>query len=444
MKSPYWSSRRLALAAVLIAGMGFHGPCAPAGTFPGTKWTTATPEQVGLDRDLLQKARRFAKTRGTSTGGSGCVIKDGKLVWSWGNMAQTYDVKSVTKAFGSTALGLGIADGRVRLNASAQTYLPSLGTPPASNATTHGDRLSSITLRQLAGHMAGFPKHGGFHELLFIPGTKWSYSDGGHNWLADVMTVAHEDDLRDMMNKRIFDKIGIKSGQLSWRNNHSRPMTIADPQTPGTEYPRREFAAGINASADALARFGYLWLKEGKWNSQRLLPRSYVRKAVAPVAAPKTLAVDQTESDADQYGDAPAHSGMGWWNNANGVMSRVPTDTYWAWGLHESLVIVMPSANMVVVRTGNLGEDWDPSGTIDYIDVIEPFITRMARAAAVDLSASAPLADVSAAAMLDAHLYATGYEASTQSMPEPGTLAVLLGACGWRTLRRAPANRLRP
>jgi hypothetical protein len=32
-----------------------------------------------------------------------------------------------------------------------------------------------------------------------------------------------------------------------------------------------------------------------------------------------------------------------WWTNKSGTMPNVPTDTYWAWGLGEELIVVIPS-----------------------------------------------------------------------------------------------------
>ena len=38
----------------------------------------------------------------------------------------------------------------------------------------------------LATQTAGFEKPGGYTKLIFEPGTKWFYSDGGPNWLAEL------------------------------------------------------------------------------------------------------------------------------------------------------------------------------------------------------------------------------------------------------------------
>ena len=41
------------------------------------------------------------------------------------------------------------------------------------------------------------------------------------------------------------------------------------------------WGGGMWISLD-LARFGYLWLREGQWNSEQILPPAYVKAAIAP------------------------------------------------------------------------------------------------------------------------------------------------------------------
>jgi CubicO group peptidase (beta-lactamase class C family) len=55
--------------------------------------------------------------------------------------------------------------------------------------------LGEITILHLATQTAGFDKPGGYTPLLFRPGTEWSYSDGGPNWLAECITLAYGRDM---------------------------------------------------------------------------------------------------------------------------------------------------------------------------------------------------------------------------------------------------------
>src|SRR5204863_1145078 len=115
------------------------------------------------------------------------------------------------------------------------------GTPPESNRR---DWLEQITLRHLASQTAGFEKPGGYTALLFAPGTRWAYSDGGPNWLAECVTLAYGQDLDALMFERVFTPLGIGREDLVWRKNAYRPAEI-------NGIPRREFGAGISADVDA-------------------------------------------------------------------------------------------------------------------------------------------------------------------------------------------------
>jgi hypothetical protein len=90
--------------------------------------------------------------------------------------------------------GRAIKDQRITFDTKPNDYVPGFATPPTSNLDKGWQKL--VTVRQLATQTAGFPKTGGFGALLFQPGTGWYYSDGGPNWLADLLTLRFSQDLR--------------------------------------------------------------------------------------------------------------------------------------------------------------------------------------------------------------------------------------------------------
>ncbi len=329
-----------------------------AGVWPGSQWERATPEQVGMDADILGKARSYALTGD----GSGCVTRHGRLVMQWGDQKQRYDLKSSTKAIGVTAVGLALKDGKIKsLDDPAKKYHSSFGVPPQSNADNGW--LEKITLFHLATQTAGFDKNGGYTELLFEPGTKWSYSDGGPNWLAECVTSAYGRDLSELMFERVFSPIGISPSDLTWRNNSYRPKEIDG-------ITRREFGSGISANVDAMARIGYLYLRQGRWRAKQIVPASFIDMVRTVPEAIKGLPVVRKES----YFDASNHYGLLWWNNADGSMASVPRDTYWSWGLYDSLIVVMPSLDIVAARAG---KSLNKARNSAYTS-IEPFIEPIA------------------------------------------------------------------
>ena len=337
--------------------------CSAAGAavFPGETWVTCSPAEAGLDAARLEQARAYALTGG----GSGCVIRGGKLACSWGDQAQRYDLKSTTKSFGAAALGLAIKDGKMRLSDKARVHHPTLGTPPETNALAGW--LDQITIFHLASQTAGFDKPGGYVPLLFKPGTEWAYSDSGPNWLAECITLAYRRDLDELMFERLFTPLGIRRIDLVWRDNSYRPHLIDG-------IKRREFGAGISADVNAMARFGLLWLRGGEWNGTQILPGDYIDKARTTDPAVTRLTVRLPQD----YGKASHHYGLLWWNNADETIEGVPLDTYWTWGLYDSLIVVMPALDIVVARAG---KGWERTKGADHYDVLKPFLEPIATAA---------------------------------------------------------------
>jgi CubicO group peptidase (beta-lactamase class C family) len=336
-------------------------------TWPGTTWATATPQEMGMDPSKLEEARNYA----LSAGGSGMVIRGGVLVMRWGSTTQTYDLKSAGKSIGMTALGLAMQDGLVRLEDLAGSHHPNIGLPPDSNLA-HG-WLDEITIHHLATMTAGFDKHGGYTELLFRPGSGWAYSDGGPNWLAEALTLVYQQDLYTLLAQRVFTPLGIPESQLSWRDHYYRPSTIDG-------IVNREFG-GISASVDAMVRLGLLYLRGGRWNSGQILDPGFVQA----VGISQSPLFGLPEVDPQIYPQASEHYGLMWWNNADGSMPNVPRDAYWAWGLYESLIVVIPSLDIVATRASWGGwQDVDSENlwTSDY-QFIQPFIEPIAQSVAL-------------------------------------------------------------
>jgi CubicO group peptidase (beta-lactamase class C family) len=329
-----------------------------AGIWPANQWALARPEEVGMDPCTLAKARDYALTGQ----GSGMIVRYGRNVCQWGDQQRLYDVKSSTKGMGITALGLALADGKIEsLQDAAVKYHPTLGIPPESNAETGW--LDKITIFHLATQTAGFDKPGGYNELLFEPGTKWSYTDAGPNWLAECITLAYGRDLNELMFERVFGPIGIEPFDLKWRKNRYRPEEIEG-------IARREFGAGFIANVDAMARIGYLYLRRGFWGDKSLMPEWFVDAVRTVPGQIKGLPVLKPEI----YFNAPNHYGLLWWNNADGEMPNVPKDVYWTWGMYDSLIVVIPSLDIVAVRAGN---SFDKKRDTAYA-AITPFISPIA------------------------------------------------------------------
>ena len=318
------------------------------------RWESVTPASQGMDGARLEQARAYALTGG----GSGCVARDGKLVMAWGDEDRRYDIKSSTKSIGVTALGLAIDDGIVGLHDKARTHCVEIAA-----ASNEGDpRMDDVTLQHLATMTAGFGKNGGCHELVFTPGSTWAYSDASANWLADCLTLAYGRDMKTLLFERVFSPLGITGADLTWRENAYRSATLQG-------IKRREFGSGICATAPALARIGQLYLDRGRLGNRQIIPESFVDAVRQPVAGVEGLPVENWTT----WGSVGAsdHYGLLWWNNADGSLLGVPRDAYWSFGLHDSLILVIPSLDLVAARAGS---GWAGGRHPSYYEVLKPFM----------------------------------------------------------------------
>jgi CubicO group peptidase (beta-lactamase class C family) len=342
-------------------------------------WQRVDAASVGMDQAGLTAAAQFAQNTPPGAGpGNGMIVRHGQLVTSWGDIDDsTPEVKSVTKSMGGIALGLAIDDGKLALTDKAITHLPTIGIPPDVNATKGA---ADITIAQLATHTAGFPKPGGYEELadsLLPVGSHWSYTDGGLNWLADTLTETYTEDLSQLLNTRVWSVIGLRvPDDVRWR-----PMSAGfrpDPRASNPTLEYRELASGMQTNVNAMARVGLLFLRKGMWNNQRVISEAFVQQVHTPLPQNASL----TLADPTNFPDALTNYGVLWWTNTSGQMQGVPPDTYWAWGLGESLIVVIPSLDLVIARNGGQATPNSTPGQRVWNDdfwngdpaVIQPFV----------------------------------------------------------------------
>lgn len=58
--------------------------------YAGKSWATKTPAEAGLDEAKLKEIPPFAR-------GSGCVVRHGYMVYTWGDAGNPFDVQATVK-----------------------------------------------------------------------------------------------------------------------------------------------------------------------------------------------------------------------------------------------------------------------------------------------------------------------------------------------------------
>jgi len=151
----------------------------------------------------------------------------------------------------------------------------------------------------------------------------WNYSSGTSNLLSGILRKqfkSHQAYL-DFPYAALIDKIGMHS------------MLIE------TDMAGNFVASSYGwANTRDWAKFGILHLNKGNWNGEQIFSPEWIDYVTKPTA--------------QSNGTYGAH----WWLNAEGKYPDVPRDLYSANGYQGQYVFVIPSKDLVIVRTG-LAED---------------------------------------------------------------------------------------
>jgi CubicO group peptidase (beta-lactamase class C family) len=164
--------------------------------------------------------------------------------------------------------------------------------------------------------------------LEIEPDRKWYYSSGTANILARIVRQAAESSGESpliFMGRHLFDKIGMTSAVFE---------TDSSGTFVGSSY--------LFATPRDWARFGLLYLQDGQWNGERLLPEGWVRYSTTP-----TPPAPQGKYGAHFWLNAGAPGSPG-----NRPWPRIPGDAFSADGYQGQRVVIIPSRKLVVVRFG--------------------------------------------------------------------------------------------
>ena len=174
-------------------------------------------------------------------------------------------------------------------------------------------------------------------ELAHDVDTVWYYSSGTTNLLHRRMREIFANDraYHRFPYQALFEPLGMTSA-------------LMETDSSGT-YVGSSF---MYATPRDWARFGQLYLQDGVWEGERILPEGWVARTITPTSTPS---------------DPPGGYGLQWWLNAapnpeERGLPDVPVDAFWASGHQGQNVVVVPSRDAVIVRMGMTnGPGWPRS-----------------------------------------------------------------------------------
>ena len=223
---------------------------------------------------------------------NGIIIKNGYVVAEWGETTRVDMTFSVTKSFLSTVVGLMWQKGLIRdVTDPVRDYMP----PTA--ALFEGPHNSKITwehlLRQTSdwqGTLWGKPDWADRPEgqtpadwpnrKLSEPGTRYKYNDARVNVLALAALQVLRRPLPEFLRDEIMEPIGASS---TWRwHGYENSWIDLDGRRVQSMTGGGHWGGGMFISARDMARFGYLFLRNGKWKDRQIVSQKWIDMARSP------------------------------------------------------------------------------------------------------------------------------------------------------------------
>ncbi len=258
---------------------------------------------------------------------------------------------STAKSIASTLIGIAVGKGMLSLDEPLpwDEWAPSKRYVPEGFDVAAADPRRRITLRHVLNMSSGlYPVDNELcrvigsclsyfagassalgavdRGLVAEPGTVWDYEN--YDTLLGVLAlktaIGDDQGYLEFPRRELFDKIGMRS------------------TLPGVDrFGDFVMSSQIYMNARDLARLGMLYLNDGVWNGERILPSEWIEFVRTP--APSTA------STGNYYGGQ-------WWLPPDD-RTDVPQDAYTTAGNRGQYTIVVPSHDLVIVRRGL---DWMP------------------------------------------------------------------------------------
>ena len=329
---------------------------------PGDRWETKRPAELGFDPALLEQAVAFAKTQESKvprdfstqvqTFGAllgplpkergetnGIILRNGYIVAEWGDTRRIDPTYSVAKSFLSTVLGLAIDRGMIKsVDDAVCDYIKDGGYDSPHNA--------KITWRHHATQTSEWEgaMFGKSHDFIGVeqfgagrrqprelkqPGQFYEYNDVRINRFSLSLLRVWKRPLPEVLKQYVMDPIGA-STTWQYHGYHNSDVMIDGKKMTSVSGGTR-WGGGLWISTRDEARFGYLFLRRGKWGDKQIISEKWVQMATTPNSI------------------GPDYGFLWWLNTQRKQWPSAPASSFAAIGYGSNTIWVDPEHDLVVV-----------------------------------------------------------------------------------------------
>ena len=329
--------------------------------WPTDKWPRSTPEEQGINRkrwdDLVHRIRQENECPHLH---SLLIVRNGYLVceeYFGGFDAETVNsLQSVTKSFTSAVMGIAIEQDKIRgVDEKVLDFFPEI-----QDIQNRDNRKASMKFRDLLTMRSGTDYDEGYpgsphnqlnrleagwdrfylnRPMICKPGTNFRYDSGGVILMSAMLknrTGMHVDVFAE---KYLFAPLGIK--KVRWiKNREGHPHT----------------GGGLYLRPLDVAKFGLLYLRNGKWREEQVVPAWWVEESLKKhVTFP-----GRSRRRSTGYGYL-------WWIQEPDPAGSGKFDIYSARGHGGQFIFVIPEHDMVVVTTSESHHNAGFQKPIDFL-----------------------------------------------------------------------------
>lgn len=272
-------------------------------------------------------------------GPAGLVIKNGYIVAQWGDVNRVDMTFSATKSFLSTMAGLAVDNGLIKnVTDKVANYVWDDSFEGEHNSKIKWEHLLNQS-SDWSGSLFGLqdwadrpPKEGGVDDWknrkLLEPGTVFEYNDVRVNLLAYSLLQVWRKPLPAVLKEKIMDPIGAS---VTWRwYGYENSFVNIDGLMMQSVSGGGHHGGGIFINTLDQARFGLLFLRNGKWKNQQLVSEKWITAAQQPSLPNKAY-------------------GYMWWLNTDKKWAAVSSKVYYALGFGGNYIIIDNEHDLVVV-----------------------------------------------------------------------------------------------